>query len=164
MLPILSVPTPRDVYENRGKLLLGTALLLLALVSHQDGTIRSLRATLEARPAIQERVVTRTIQGPTLVKWRTVTKPGGEKVVEKVRYVESRARSNETEHEETPVCEAQRPVKRGYVGFAAGPFMMRATRARAGLTFFDRLDLGGAYDPRFTPSSGAFQIETAFRF
>jgi len=40
----------------------------------------------------------------------------------------------------------------------------RLPRLRAGVTILGALDAGLAYDSRFSPAAGAFQIELAYRF
>jgi hypothetical protein len=109
---------------------------------------------LRARPMTQERV--KVVRGPTRTIVKTVTTPGGERIVERIREVASETR--ESEHEEKPACPV---VRKRYVRATLDPLLSGAPRAAAaGLTIWDRLDLGGSYDWR----AKAVGVEVGARF
>lgn len=131
--------TLAHVYENRGKILGVVAVGLFAW------NLR-LHERLAAKPLVQDRVVTRTVQGPTRVEVRTITKPGGEKIVERVRTVESKVTDRASEHTETPACPR---VPTRYAGLGVSPGYWTRPRLSAGLTFGGRVDAGAFYDMRY---------------
>lgn len=143
------------------RLLLGCIALglLLAAAGHR---ITELNAELRARPATEERVVTRTVQGPTRTEVRTIVKPGGERIEERIVYVESKTTERDREFSSTPSAARARTR---YLGIGVDPLdYARAPRIRAGATVFGSFDAGVAYDPRLAPTKGAVQLEIAYRF
>lgn len=131
------------------------------------------RSQLDAKPVVLEtRLDERTEdvrRGPVTITRRTETKPDGTKVVEQKREVAGEERhiaaSSDVHHEETPVSALAPRARNRYVGVGVDPLnYARLPRLRAGVTLFDRVDLGVAYDARFAPVSGAFQIEASYRF
>lgn len=138
------------VYDNRGKILGFIAVGLLAW------NLR-LHERLAAKPMVQDRVVTKTVQGPTRVEVRTIIKPGGEKIVERVRTVESKTTERASEHVEVPACPR---VPTRYAGVGVTPGYWTRPRLSAGLTFGGRLDAGAFYDARYE----ALGLEARYRW
>ncbi len=154
------------------------ARLVLALVVMGGGLmmagrqIVALNERLAAKPEIFDAYIddrTEDVRrGPVTIKRKSVTTPDGTKTVESERVigpVETHTTSKtETEHKETPIGPAETKRTR-YVGVGIDPLdYARLPRFRAGVTFLGRLDVGAAYDGRFKPRDGAFQIETSYRF
>ena len=128
---LLRLPSLADVYEQRAKILAFIVAALIALVLRQRERIAAQDAALAARPAVQDHVVIKRVQGPTRIEVRTIEKPGGERIVERIRYVESSSSERSNEHQETP---AQAPVSKRtrYLGLEYAPIQRRAA-ARAAL-------------------------------
>lgn len=142
--------------------LLLVIIVLGLLLAAAGAKILRLQEQLAARPAVEERVVYKRVQGPVRVEVRTITKPGGEKVVERIRTVESVVVDTVTEHAEAPA--APRPRNR-YLGVGVDPLnYARMPRIRAGVTLWNTVDAGVSYDARFSPVAGAVGLELAYRF
>lgn len=155
-MPISLPPSRFDM-----RLLLGciALALLLAAAGHR---IVELNAMLDAKPEVSERIITRTVQGPTRTEVRTIVKPGGERVEERIVYVESKVTERDREHSESPSAPKRRTR---YLGIGVDPLdYARAPRIRAGATVFGSVDAGIAYDPRLAPTKGAVQLEISYRF
>lgn len=146
------------------RLLLVCIVLGLLLAAAGAKIVRQ-QEQLAAKPAIQERVVYRKVQGPTRTEVRTITKPGGEVVRERIRVVEKVEIDTMTEYVEVPVG-ALAPKKRTrYVGLGVDPLnYARLPRIRAGVTLWNTVDAGVSYDARFSPVAGAVGLELAYRF
>lgn len=145
--------------DRREKVLASAALALVALALHLGGRVKELEATLAARPKVEERVVYKRVQGPTRTEYRTIEKPGGERVVERIRYVERAEVSREAEHVETPSC-APSSKRTRWVHGTLDPLLRAPRAASAGLTLWNGLDVGGSYDWRHK----AIGIEVGARF
>lgn len=131
-----------QAWQHRAKILLVVAVGLLALTKRQHEAISDLRAQLAAKPLVQERLVTRTVQAPTRIVKQIVEKPGAERIV--TVEVLKGAWSSETssEHAETPACPAPARPPRWVVGGSLDPADPRSGQLlRAGVTFGGRLDL-----------------------
>lgn len=143
------------------RLLIG-CVILGVLLAAAGAKILRLQEQLAARPEIDDHQSVRTVQGPTRTVYRTIEKPGGERIVERERTVESRVVETVIDH--TEALAAPRARNR-YVGFGVDPLRYAALpRLRAGVTVFRSVDLGVSYDARFSPVGGAFGIEAAYRF
>ena len=138
---------PRSAYA-----IVGLSLALIAACLH----IRSLQATIAAKPTTQDRVVTKTVQGPTRTEIRTIVKPGGERVEERIVYVESKTTERENEHSEKPAANR----RSRYVGLGIDPLDYHRPTVRAGLNLWDTYDIGGTLDTRNMRPG----VELAFRF
>lgn len=127
---------PRSAYA-----IAGLSVALIAACLH----IRSLQATIAARPAVQDRIVTKTVQGPTRTEIRTIIKPGGERVEERIVYVASKTTEREKDHSEAP-----QPVrlKTRYVGLSMTGLDYARPTFKAGMTVLGTYDLGGTFDTR----------------
>src|SRR3990167_3991966 len=77
-----------DVYENRAKLLACVAVFFIALCLRQRQKLAKLELVVSSKPMVEERVITKVVQGPTRTEYRTIEKPGGETIVERIVYVE----------------------------------------------------------------------------
>lgn len=142
--------------------LLLVCIVLGLLLAAAGAKIVRLQEQLAAKPAVVDRVVYKRVQGPTRVEVRTITKPGGETVVERIRTVESVIVDTVTEHAEAPA--APRPRNR-YLGVGVDPLnYARLPRIRAGVTLWNTVDAGVSYDARFSPVGGAVGLELAYRF
>ena len=141
-------PLPRSVYA-----IVGLSLALIAACLH----IRSLRATIAARPTVQDRIITKTVQGPTKTEVRTIIKPGGERIEERIVYVESKVTDRATEHSEAP---APIRLKTRYAGVRVDLLDYERPTLRAGLTVWGTYDLGATFDTRNMRPG----IEAAWRF
>ena len=124
-------------------------VIVLGITARKDA--RYYRAIAEARPAIKERVIFKRVQGPTRVEVRTITKPGGEKIVERIRFVERSETSNRVEREETPICVS--PDNRAkaapwrYARVAFDPaWGWKPRSAAVGVTWRNFLDVGATAD------------------
>lgn len=130
--------------------------LLLALFLNERRKVAMRDAIIAARPAVEERVQLVRTEAPA----RVVTKYLEGKVVERV--IERGERRTETvkEHSERPACPAERRAPTRYVGVALAPDAWQKPRISGGLTFADRVDLGGYYDSRYS----ALGVETRYRW
>lgn len=160
-LPSLRLPTRSEACVA------GAALLILLFASWQrrGEKISALEAQLAAKPMVEERVKEVRVEGPVRVVEKFVVGPAGACVLDE-RTTERGATTTttEAEHEERPICAPEYSAHTRYAGLALDPLDARRPRLRAGVTLFDRLDLGGAYDTRFPPLGGALQAEAAYRF
>lgn len=147
--------------KTTGKLVLVIAILVVFLIA-SVARVRNLQTQLAAKPITQDRIVTRTVTGPTRIEIRTITKPGGEVIVERIQTVESKVEETGKAHEEIPVA----IPRTRYVGLGIDPARWSALpRLRAGVTVWGgAVDLGASYDSRFSPTGGAFGLEGAYRF
>ena len=146
---------------------MAVGLIVMGLLLAAAGAkILRLQEALAVKPRVENRVVTRTVQGPTRVEVRTITKPGGETIVERIRYTESKTTDKAVEHIEAPVFAPLARPRTRYAGLVIDPLRYAALpRLRAGLTMFKgSVDLGVSYDWRFPATAGAFGLETAWRF
>lgn len=132
-----------------------TAIILVLFLA-SCGEIMRLRAIVQARPTVQDRVVTKTVQGPTRTEVRTIFKPGGERVEERIVYVESKTTEREKEHSEKPAANR----RSRYVGLGLDPLDCHRPIVRAGLNLWDTYDIGGTFDTRAMRPG----LEVAFRF
>lgn len=159
------------VWENRLAALCALCLALLLVVWGLMQHIGKLNATLAAKPKVEysKQVVEKkvVVAGPERVVEKIREVPGGERIVERTIYRDVVRTETGTD---TNVDRKEAPVglpatrKSRYVGLGLDPLAPEKPRLRAGLTFWDRLDLGAAYDTRFAPKSGALQAEASFRF
>lgn len=149
---MLPLPEKREPYEIAAILILG---VLLALAGQRI-------SALSVQPEIQEKTVYKIEEGPSRTTKRTITKPDGEKIVEQIREVEHRTVERESDKSEKPVFA---PSRGRYVGLGVDPFdYARVPRLRAGLSIFEILDVGVAYDYRRRLNDGALMCEVAYRF
>lgn len=146
-------------------LALSVALLFfMALSARRGQRIATLEAVLAARPATEEQVRLVRVSGP--IQWRTriETKPGGEKIIERWRSAGPSEVREDRSHEETPACAPETPRKSRWasVTIAPGdiPKPYSIHRAAAGITLWDRLDIGGSYDWRYNAAG----IDVGVRF
>jgi hypothetical protein len=131
-----------DVYENRGKILAAIAVALLAWGLRLGQKVAARDAIIAARPTVSERV--RVERGPVRIVRTTVYLPDGTKKIEQSRDIASEKR--ETDHTEAPACPAPHVNKPRWahgIGDMGGPYALNA-----GMTFWDRLDVGASYDWR----------------
>lgn len=144
--------------------------LLLLWATH---VISVQQAALDARPLVEDFKTDARAEDvrrdPVTVKRHSeTTRPDGTKsVVDSERVigaVESHTENkSESSHKETPIAAPRARTR--YVGLGIDPLRYAAfPRLRAGVTVFGALDLGVAYDARFSPTSGAFGLEAAYRF
>jgi hypothetical protein len=77
-------------------------VVLGLLLAAAGAKIVRLQEQVDAKPAVQDRIVYRKVQGPTRIEVRTITKPGGEVIVEKIRIVEKVVVDRQTEYAEVP--------------------------------------------------------------
>lgn len=165
MLPLL---LSRLRLPSRGEAALigGCAVaLLFASWLRRGERIATLEAFIAARPLISESAkrATDLKRGPVKVSRKTTILPDGTKTVESVREVASEERhtASETARVETPACPAPRRPKTRYGHITLDPGASLTPRAAdAGLTLWDRLDVGGSYDWRYK----ALGIEVGGRF
>lgn len=113
LLPLLNKPR----WPTRGEVaLIASVLVILLLMSwtRRGEEIARLREALSAKPLVEERVkekvVTRVEKGPIRIETRTIERPGGERVVERVVYrdrvVTETGSERTAERQETAVCPA----------------------------------------------------------
>ncbi len=155
-----------------GRLVLAVIALgvLLALAGRR---IVQLDAELAARPEVMDGTVDHRTEdvrrGPVKITRSVVTAPDGTRTVNSVREespVEiSKTTVLENTHKEIPWDAGEPRNRTRYVGIGVDPLnYARIPRLRAGLTFLGSIDVGVAYDARFSPVSGAFSLEAAYRF
>ena len=150
---------------EEGWLVLTCVVLGMFLIA-AGGEIVHLNDALVTRPAVQDRVVTRTVRGPVRIVIKTIMAPDGTKTTEKTLDRAAVIVDKTIEHSEAP---AQTPLARPrtrYAGLVIDPLRYAALpRLRAVLTMFKgSVDLGVSYDGRFPATAGAFGLETAWRF
>lgn len=162
-LPLLPLPE-----SNEGKLALFSTVMCLVLLVR----IGHMQAQLDAKPLVEDfKVDARTEdvrRGQVTVRRHTEIKPDGTKTVDSERVqgaVESHSEAKtETSHKEIPNGLLARPRTR-YVGLGVDPLdYARLPRMRAGLTLWERVDAGLAYDARRPILGGALTLEAAYRF
>lgn len=139
---------PRSYYT-----IAALSVLLIAAIIH----IRNLQGALAAKPTVQDRIITKTIQGPTKTEVRTIVKPGGERIEERIVYVESKTTERENEHSEAP---QGIKLKTRYAGVRVDLLDYERPTLRAGLTVWGTYDLGATFDTRNMRPG----IEAAWRF
>lgn len=151
-LPPLRLPS-RSELELAGVVALA---LLCALFMNERRKVAVRDAIIAARPAVEDRVQLVRVEAPVKV----VTKYLEGKVVERV--IERGERRTETvkEHSERPVCLPERRAPTRYVGVALAPDAWQKPRISGGLTFADRLDVGGYFDSHYS----ALGLESRYRF
>ncbi len=145
------------------KLAVAVVALLLTLAFYVTRqSLRECRLELAARPLVEEDTVTEVKRGPVKITREKLTHPDGTVSIRQIREIASEERKTHVEHEEKSAVAVSR--KRRYVGVAVDPTCHQKPRIAAGLTFFDRLDFGGAWDTRRGVNDGAFQVEARLRF
>ena len=165
MFPLL-LKLPREAYEHRAKILGCCAVFFLALSLRQRERIAHLEAVAAAKPMVQERVVTKVIQGPTKTEYRTIDRPGVERIEERIVYVESKSTERASEHEERPVCPQAASSPRFLAGARLDPRArepFKTLAPRVGITLGGRVDL--AYSKTLSTNFlDGHQVDAAFRF
>lgn len=131
-------------------------LILSALLCLACAEIMHLRSLVASKPAVENKEVIRTVQGPTRTEIRTIIKPGGERVEERIVYVESKVTDRATEHSEIPA----KDQRTRYFGLGINPLDYGRPTVRAGLTVYGALDIGGTFDTRSMRPG----VEAAYRF
>ncbi len=167
MFPLLSVAdVVSDIYNNRAKIMAFALAFFIALCLRLDQKIHNLEVVISSRPATSERVVTRTVQGPTRVEYRTVEKPDGEKVTERIVSVASKEVDRDYNHEERPACPLAAPPHRFFAGARLDPRAgepLLSLAPRVGINIGDRLDLAYSHPVSLDMKSG-HQVDLAWRF
>lgn len=157
-----------DAWDHRAKIAAIAAVFFFVAWLRRGEQI----AFLEGRPAVTDdvktKVVTRLVEGPVRVVVKTVVAPDGtrttEKTLERASREKDTGRESESHHVEVPPA-LPRSSRTRYVGLGIDPLnYARLPRLRAGVTVWNAVDVGVAYDSRFAPTSGAFGIEAAYRF
>lgn len=165
----MSLPLPKS---TDGRLVLGCVILGFLLIM-AGLRIQQLDTLLAARPLVSDHVVDNRTEdvrrGPVKKIKTVVTAPDGTKTVTTSTdsgAVEVHKKSeSETSHQEIPIQDPASRARTRYVGLGVDPLnYARLPRLRAGVTLWERLDAGVAYDSRFSPVAGAFQLEAAWRF
>jgi len=139
------------------------ALVIMGvLLAGAGAKILRLQEQLDAKPAVEDRIVYRRVQGPTRVEVRTIIKPGGEKIVERIRVVEKVEVERETAHAEVPshVLAPKKHPRWAYLDFnpaARAPYI--PVGARLGMDI-SRVGVGAWY---YHPAT-AFGATVGFRF
>lgn len=153
------------------------AFLILAALAFYilslRGQLAAANAALAARPTVhtesEQQLKIVRVAGPVHYETKTVYVPGTDivqyvdRVVTRDPVTTTTEKETEIKRDVTPACAPQRHYGR-YIGLADGLPQEDHPRLRAGLTFGDRLDLGVAYDTRFSPLNGAAQVEASWRF
>lgn len=129
---------------REGRLILALVVALFALAASVRHGFE-LQGVIDAKPTVQDRIITKTVQGPTRTEIRTIIRPGGERIEEKIVYVESKTTEREKEHSEAPAAVR---LKTRYVGLGINPQDYARPIVRAGLTVWGTYDLGGTFDTR----------------
>src|SRR3990167_667968 len=140
--------------DRREKVLASAGLALLALALVQDSRIRELKTVLAAKPKIEyrEKIVEKRVEvkvaGPVRIVEKIVTRPDGasettrETFREATRTESGTERASEQDRKEAPMGLPARSHPR-WAHVALDPFgSFLPRRASAGLTLWDRLDVG----------------------
>lgn len=169
------LPLLKEAWAHRALILVVIVVGLLAVAKRQQEAIGALKAQLAMKPAVEASKHVekdqKVARGPIKTTKTVVTTPDGTKTATTVKEagpetVETATRTDE-ERREAPVAPPAPPAPRRprYVGLALDPSDRgMPTRARAGLTLWDRLDVGAAWEPRRPPTDGAVQLEVSYRF
>ena len=156
-------------WEYRAAVLLCLVVGLLVYIKHQQDAI----TVLHARPTVQfrDRIVEKRVivRGPVRIVKDIVKAPDGTVTIRTTTDRSPETVTSDKDHGiervETPPVIPEAPRRMRYVGLALNPFDHgMPERARAGLTMWDRLDLGAAWEPRRPPTDGGVQLELSYRF
>lgn len=127
----------RDVYY------ILTIVILASLLVGAGSRIQTLDATLAARPAISDKVVTKIVRGPVRIEIRTITKPDGTKETSKVLARAGEEIDRNASHSEVPACAPPERRYDRYLGVLIDP--LSATKingARGSMTVLKRVEVG----------------------
>lgn len=173
MNPLLSslLSALAPLFRKRDTWYIGCILLLVGVLWLAHLKLRAAELALATKPKVEyvKQIFEKTVTtaGPERVVEKIREIPGGERIIERVVYRDTVKTETGTEtkvdRKEEAACPPAASRKR-YVGLALDPLNTQRPRLRAGLTIWNRFDLGGAYDSRFAPNQGALQIEAAYRF
>lgn len=162
-----------QLWKHRLGVVALAVLLLLALAHRQQQEIIRLRVELETRPVVVERVeidrAVEVVRAPSKVFRKVVTKVDGTKIeterktigAMQRKLVEHVARDRQEKPQPVSAGAALRPPTR-YVGVGSdlGYALREAWSVRAGLTFFNRFDVGY----RFSRRGNVHGLEVGVRF
>lgn len=177
----------KAAWDRRNEIVLGLLIIALMVIYCLLVKIGAQRRALAAQPKVEMQSETVTVKAPTVTKEkerRTIHRP----ILGQGR-IEHLAGANACPPAEVEVIEIEREVfaggeqssssvmlkqepislpdalsKRWYIGAAIDPSEPRKPRPRAGLTLWDRLDIGIGYDTRRPALNGGIALEAALRF
>lgn len=159
----------KQAWERRELILLALLLGLMAITRQQRATILALRArpTVEFRDRVVEKRV--VVRGPVRIVKEVVKAVDGtlttRTITDRAAETINTDKDREKTRVETPPTLPPDSARTRYVGLALDPFDRgMPKRARAGLTFWNCLDAGVAWEPRRAPTDGAVQAEIGWRF
>lgn len=168
-----------DAWDHRAKILAAAVVFLLAVAQRQRETI----VRLSAAPTVTATKTTATAKvvqraavhrAPVKTTKTVTTAKDGVKTVVTVKEAgpvdvgpvatTTTALTAET-RVETPPPPPKPFVPTRYVGLGLDPFAPGIPkRVRAGLTLWNRIDVGVAWEPRLRASHGAVGVELSYRF
>lgn len=150
------------LWEQRFKVLLVLACAIAYFAWLQQRTIGGLEAQLAAKPLVQEKLVTKTVQGPVHYVETIVEKPGGERVITRDVVREVKVTETSEQRTETPACPAPKLEPRWIAGVQADPFnYQRSAAVRGGVTLFNRVDVTVGHT---IVGPGRSILDVAYRF
>lgn len=159
----------KQAWERRDLILVLALVFFVALSKRQHETITALHArpTVEFRDRIVEKRV--LVRGPVRIVKDVVKAPDGtvttRTTTDKAPETVSTDKAKEVDRIETPPKLPDAPRLSRYVGVALDPFDHgMPKRARVGLTLWQRVDAGVAWEPRRSPHDGSVQLEITYRF
>jgi len=158
MISLLAQLIPLFKKKENCYLLLIAGLVIALFLSAIK--IKRLEVALAQPPKIEEKIVTKTIIGPTRTVERIIEKPGGEKIVERTIYREKEEIGTELERKQEP---GQVSIRANRYLIGAGLYILEAGRpisVHAGYSFNNRLDL--LYG--FKPVGAEHQLTAVMRF
>jgi len=153
-----------EAWKRRDIILLVVLLLALIALGKKDAEYRELlasKAKVEVREVVKTKIV--RVSGPERVTTRTIFRPGGVKVITRVRESDgsttTTGKESDIARSESPTC-PQAQAKRWYLGGGVNAMDREDWSARGGITLFDRFDVGY----RFQRDRLTHHVEAAVRF
>lgn len=130
-----------QAWHYRASILAGALIAALFIMNTQDQDIERLEALLSAKPLVEEKLVTKIVEGPVKIVEKIIEKPGGEKIVERIITKEVVVKDSASSHVETPVCWSA-PAPRWIFAASVDPRkVQQGPMLKGGTTIKNRLDL-----------------------
>lgn len=154
------------LWQRRAEIALGLVLVSAILLWGAGQKIRALQSELAARPKTEQSRESKKTEEPVITRERETrtTDENGHRVVIIEREIEKGRveTTTSTDTKTEPVGPAPRRASR-IIGVGTSPLDERAVSVRAGLTFYDRLDLTAGWS-FYGPAESRPRIEAAWRF
>lgn len=131
-----------ELWRRRDIVLVLIVVGVVYVAKLQYDKIKILQVQIAEKPAVVDRVVMKTVQGPERVVEKIVEKPGGERVIERTVYKEAVTAVATNDHSEIPICPAPERKNRYLFGASADPFRAQdGQMLHAGYSINNRIDL-----------------------